>query len=131
MSRPAPARCVAVIDIGKSNAKLTLVDMETCSEIAVRSMANIQLTNAPYPHADTEGIWDFLCKSLAEMNRIRPIEAICCTTHGATAALVSSSGELVLPVLDYEYSGPDVCDNEYGRLRPEFSQSMTPPLPGD
>ncbi|MCF6326161.1 MAG: FGGY-family carbohydrate kinase [Devosiaceae bacterium] len=130
MSRPAPARFVAVIDIGKTNAKLALVDLETFSEIAVRTRPNKQLSGVPYPHADTEGIWEFVCKSLAELNQKTPIEAICCTTHGATAALVSSSGELALPVLDYEYSGPDECDNEYGLLRPEFSQSLTPPLPG-
>ncbi len=130
MTSLSPARIVAVIDIGKTNAKLALVDVQKGCEIAVRRIANTQLTDGPYPHADTDGIWDFLCKSMAELNRQESIDAISCTTHGASAALVTATGELALPVLDYEYGGPDDCDDEYARARPDFRQSMTPPLPG-
>ncbi len=130
MSRVRPARFVAVIDIGKTNAKLALVDLDIGSEIAVRRIANRQLRSGPYPHADIAGIWDFLCQSLADLNRQTPIDAISATTHGASAALVTATGGLALPVLDYEHRGPDDCEAEYARARPAFSQSLTPRLPG-
>ena len=48
-------RHVAVIDIGKTNAKLALVDLETLSEIAVVTRPNEILPGPPWPHFDTEG----------------------------------------------------------------------------
>ena len=51
MSNP---RHVAVIDIGKTNAKLALVDLETLSEVAVRTTPNTVLTDGLYPHFDCE-----------------------------------------------------------------------------
>lgn len=130
MSSSAHPRFVAVIDVGKTNAKLVLVDLETCREIAVRKRTNIPVSNGLYPHADTDGIWDFFCASLAELNRLAPIDAISTTTHGACAALIDSRGELVLPVLDYEHPGPETYDEEYRLVRPGFLQSMSAPLPG-
>ena len=123
------ARFVAVIDVGKTNAKLALVDLEKHSEVAVRKHANIPISGDPYPHTDIAGIWDFVCTSLAELNAKTPIEAISITTHGASAVLVTRDGELALPMLDYEYSGPDEYDTDYAQVRPDFHQSLTPPLP--
>ncbi len=124
------ARFVAVIDIGKTNAKLAIVDRLKQTEIAVRKIENISLVGPLYLHFDIQGIWEFLCASLAELNAEIPIDAISCTTHGACAALVDDLGNLALPVLDYEYSGPEQCDTYYRRVRPDFSESSTPPLSG-
>ena len=52
------------------------------------------------------------------------------TTHGATAALVDAKGDLVLPVLDYEFAGPDGLREAYEQIRPPFSETGTPKLPG-
>ena len=43
---------VAVIDIGKTNAKLTLVDLDDLSEIAVVTHQNTVLPGPPWPHFD-------------------------------------------------------------------------------
>ena len=37
-----------------------------------------------------------------------------------------SKGELALPVLDYEFKGPDQYRDEYNDIRPNFSQSGSP-----
>jgi sugar (pentulose or hexulose) kinase len=120
---------VAVIDIGKTNAKVALVDMENLTEVAVRKMANSVRTNGPYPHHDVERLWDFILDSLAALNGERPVDAISVTTHGATAALLGADGSLALPVLDYEHDGPDVLGNDYNTVRPPFDETGSPRLP--
>ncbi|TPJ36239.1 FGGY-family carbohydrate kinase [Mesorhizobium sp. B2-8-3] len=120
---------VAVIDIGKTNAKVALVDLATLSEVALRRIANAPVRQAPYPHHDVEALWTFILNSLADLNRERRIDAISITTHGATGALVDRSGELVLPVLDYEFDGPDQLAADYDAVRPPFAETGTPRLP--
>ncbi|WP_214471611.1 FGGY-family carbohydrate kinase [Mesorhizobium sp. dw_380] len=126
MSAP---RHIAVIDIGKTNAKVALVDLLTLSEVALRRMANAPVRQAPYPHHDVEGLWAFILDSLAGLNREQRIDAISITTHGATGALVDAAGELVLPVLDYEFDGPDRLAADYDAIRPPFAETGTPRLP--
>ncbi|RVA34713.1 carbohydrate kinase, partial [Mesorhizobium sp. M7D.F.Ca.US.004.03.1.1] len=79
-------RHVAVIDIGKTNAKVALVDLTTLSEVALRRTANAPVRLAPYPHHDVEALWTFILDSLdslASLNREQRIDAISITTHGA------------------------------------------------
>ncbi len=122
-------KTIAVIDIGKTNAKVVLVDGEDFREVAARTMPNGVVEAAPYPHFDTEKLWAFILESLAALNRERMIDAISITTHGATAALVGEDGDLVLPVLDYEHDGPQALAEEYRALRPRFEDTGTPVLP--
>ncbi|MDG4887527.1 carbohydrate kinase [Mesorhizobium sp. M1A.F.Ca.IN.022.07.1.1] len=122
-------RHVAVIDIGKTNAKVALVELTKPSEIALRRTANAPVWQAPYPHHDVEALWTFILNSLADLNRERRIDAISITTHGATGALVDAAGELVLPVLDYEFNSPDQLAADYDAVRPPFAETGTPRLP--
>ena len=122
-------RHIAVIDIGKTNAKVALVDLATLSEVALRRMANAPVRQAPYPHHDVEALWAFILDSLADIDREQRIDAISITTHGATGALVDAAGELVLPVLDYEFDGPDRLAADYDAIRPSFAETGTPRLP--
>ncbi|MBZ9956998.1 FGGY-family carbohydrate kinase [Mesorhizobium sp. BR1-1-14] len=126
MSAP---RHIAVIDIGKTNAKVALVDLATLREVALRRMANAPVRQARYPHHDVEALWAFILDSLADLNREQTIDAVSITTHGATGALVEASGELVLPVLDYEFDGPEELAAEYDAIRPPFAETGTPRLP--
>ena len=122
-------RHIAVIDIGKTNAKVALVDLTTLSEVALRRTANAPLRQPPYPHHDVEALWTFILNSLASLNREQRIDAISITTHGATGTLVDATGELVLPVLDYEFDGPDRLAADYDAMRPAFAETGTPRLP--
>ncbi|RWC32327.1 MAG: carbohydrate kinase [Mesorhizobium sp.] len=126
MSAP---RHIAVIDIGKTNAKVALVDLASLSEVALRRTANAPVRQAPYPHHDVEALWTFILDSLAGLNREQRIDAISITTHGATGVLVDAVGELVLPVLDYEFDGPDRLAADYDAIRPPFAETGTPRLP--
>jgi sugar (pentulose or hexulose) kinase len=120
---------VAVVDIGKSNAKVALVDLAEMAERAVRKMSNPVRADGPYPHHDIDRLWDFILESLASLNREAKIQAISVTTHGATAALLDREGQLALPVLDYEHDGPGSSMTDYHAARPAFSETGSPPLP--
>lgn len=120
---------VAVVDIGKTNAKLALVDLATLAESGVRRAPNTVLAAGPYPHFDTEALWGFILDGLAAMHREAPFEAIAVTTHGASAALLRRDGTLAMPVLDYEHDGPGALAAEYDALRPPFAETGSPRLP--
>jgi sugar (pentulose or hexulose) kinase len=123
------ARIVGVIDIGKSNAKFAVVDLDAHAEVDVRKMPNAVQATAPYPHYDVGTLWQFICDSIADLNRAHPLDALSVATHGACAALIAEDGSLSLPVLDYEYPGPDALKRDYDRIRPDFSETFTPRLP--
>lgn len=123
-------RHIAVIDIGKTNAKLALVDLASVREIDHRRVANAVREDSLYPHHDTERLWRFILDGLAGLRRQYPIDAISVTTHGATAALLDGDGALAMPVLDYEHDGPDSLAADYDAVRPCFAESGSPRLPG-
>ncbi|EAR50607.1 hypothetical protein OG2516_12186 [Oceanicola granulosus HTCC2516] len=120
---------VAVIDIGKTNAKVALVTPKRLAEVAVRTRPNVVLTDPPYPHFDIDGLWDFILDSLAALNREHPIGAISVTTHGASAVLLDAESGLAAPMLDYEHTGPDDLAEAYDALRPDFALTGSPRLP--
>lgn len=124
-----PIRHIAVIDIGKTHAKLIVVDGESGEEIASRKIANRVLSAPPYPHYDIETLWSFIIDGLAAFRQQPGYQAISITTHGASAALLNSEGDLALPVLDYEHSYPDDIQKAYAALRPSFKETFSPALP--
>jgi sugar (pentulose or hexulose) kinase len=123
-------QCIAVIDIGKTNAKAALVDPAELREVAVRRTPNRPKPGPPYPHHDHEHLKAFILESLAAFNRDVAIDAISVTAHGATVALLDGEGDLVLPILDYEHNGPDGLAEEYDAVRPSFAETGSPRLPG-
>ena len=86
----AAVRHVAVIDIGKTNAKVALVDLERLAEIDTRRTPNAVLRDGPYPHFDVDRLWNFILDSLGALNREQKIDAISVTTHGVAAALLDA-----------------------------------------
>ncbi|QEW24073.1 L-fuculokinase (plasmid) [Paracoccaceae bacterium] len=114
---------VAVIDIGKTNAKLALVDLADLSEIAVVTRPNTVRPGPPWPHFDVEGHWNFLLEALARFHAEHGIDAISITTHGASAALLAADGSLAAPILDYEHTGPDDMAAAYDAIRPDFAET--------
>ncbi|MCO6188460.1 FGGY-family carbohydrate kinase [Rhizobium sp. L1K21] len=119
----------AVIDIGKTNAKVVLVDMATLSEVAVTKRPNQVLLGPSYPHYDVEGLWNFILVSLRDFQARHGVDGITVTTHGASAALLDENGQLAGPVLDYEHDGPDRLTAEYDAVRPDFAETGSPRLP--
>jgi sugar (pentulose or hexulose) kinase len=121
-------RNVAVIDVGKTNGKVALFDVVEGRESHVHSTANTVLKDGPYPHYDIEGLWTFFLTGLKEIGAKERIDAIAITAHGASITLVDAEGNLALPVLDYEFDGPDSLKAEYDAVRPPFSETGSPRL---
>jgi sugar (pentulose or hexulose) kinase len=97
-------------------------------EAAARVMPNEVRSDGPYPHFDVDVIFDFALGAMAELAHHSPIDAISITTHGASAALLAGP-DLVLPVLDYEFDGPDSLADRYNQIRPGFAETFSPRLP--
>lgn len=119
---------VAVIDIGKTNAKLALVRLSDLSEIDVITRPNIVLPGPPYPHFDVDGHWEFILDGLLRFHAAFGIDAITVTTHGASGALIAEDGSLAAPILDYEHTGPEHTASAYDAIRPLFSETGSPRL---
>jgi sugar (pentulose or hexulose) kinase len=127
-----PVRSVAVVDVGKTNAKAVLVDAETSEETGLRTNPTLVRRDGPYPHMDVAHTWDFVCDALAGLRREGDIDAISITAHGSAGAFLSGDPQgdgLALPILDYEHPGPDDLAAEYDDVRPDFSETFSPRLP--
>ncbi|MCD2174232.1 FGGY-family carbohydrate kinase [Rhizobium sp. C4] len=122
-------RHIAVIDIGKTNAKVALVELSSLTEIAVAKRPNAVLKGPPYPHYDVEGLWAFILDGLKRFQAEFSVDAISITTHGASAVLLDAEGKLAAPALDYEFDGPDTLAAEYDAARPPFAETGSARLP--
>ncbi len=120
---------IAVIDIGKTNAKLALVRTTDLAEVAVVTRPNTVRPGPPYPHFDVQAHWAFLLAALRDFHAAHGIDAISVTTHGASGVLLAADGTLAAPVLDYEHTGPNDLAHDYDALRPDFALTGSPRLP--
>ncbi|WEK02743.1 MAG: FGGY family carbohydrate kinase [Candidatus Devosia phytovorans] len=119
---------IAVIDIGKTNAKVVLIDSGSQQQVATRSTPNVVRQDGPYPHADVERLWSFITESLLVLHAEHRVDGISITTHGATAALLAGDA-LAMPVLDYEFAGTEQTSADYAAARPDFTETLSPRLP--
>ena len=121
---------VVVFDIGKTNVKLIAFDAANGDEIWKRFCPNAPRQDGLYPCADIEMLEAFLLDGLADAARAANgvLDSIVVTTHGASGALLAGE-RLALPVLDYEYDGPEETADAYAALRPHFAETLSPRLP--
>ena len=116
---------IAVLDIGKTNAKVIVVD-DAGEPLASRSRPSAVLPGPPYPALDLDGVWAWAVTALAELAGEHRIEAIVPVAHGAAAVLMAGE-EPALPALDYEFAGPD---ETAATLAPDpFKETASPTLP--
>ncbi|HEY1092501.1 MAG TPA: L-fuculose kinase [Burkholderiaceae bacterium] len=113
-----------VLDIGKTNCKLSLIDAQGLTLAETRTPNTVR-SDGPYPHHDIERLWDWMLGRMREFAELANIRAIVPVTHGATTALIDEQG-LVLPILDYEHV-PD--ETAYAGVRPSFDETSSPALP--
>ena len=121
-------RRIAVLDIGKTNAKVLVVDLATGTEEVLARTPNAVVRDGFYPHHDIEMLWDFALSGL-RLAAARGVDAVSITTHGAACVLVDADGGLALPMLDYEHDGPDRMAAGYEAVRPGFAETGLPRLP--
>ncbi len=119
---------IAVIDIGKTNTKLCVVDSDSGDLLKSDSTSTRSVDQPPYLHIDTSSLWEWLLDQLTDAAKATDISTIVVTAHGATAALITDK-DLALPVMDYEFTGPDSLTDEYNTLCDPFNKTYSPRLP--
>ena len=128
-----PVNCLLVVDIGKTNLKLSVLDAAGSTRFS-RTTTNLIRRDDIYPSYDVGAIWKWMLSTIVDAARSQAISHICVAAHGAGAALIHSDAEksddgLVLPVMDYEWDGVREFDYAYDELRPDFHESYSPNLP--
>ena len=122
-----------VIDIGKTHVKLHVLD-NVFSSVFSKQMKNVVELTGDYPSINVSAIWQWLVEGIKNVTKSYAISSISITTHGATAALLNRNSDtsegLVLPILDYEYQDITIATPEYADIRPKFSETYSPDLPG-
>ena len=76
------------MDVGKTNAKVAIVDRIERTELDVRPRPNPAVDESPYPHYDVEAIWGLFAASMLELTSVHHIEGIAVSTHGASIVML-------------------------------------------
>jgi L-fuculokinase len=117
---------IALVDIGKTNAKLVVTDRSGTAEwSATRPTLH---GTAPYRHIDVAALDDWLSEAFSAAPNKGEIDAIVPVAHGACAALLAGDS-LALPVVDYEEPATEEVAEAYAAMRDPFSETFSPALP--
>lgn len=116
-----------IIDIGKTNAKLSLWG-EQGKQLARDSRPNMTSVVHPHPALDRQGIEDWLLAILTRYAKQAKVRQIVPVGHGAAAALIRN-GALFAEPMDYEADISDALRVNYLLQRDSFTSTGSPPLP--
>ena len=119
---------IAIIDIGKTNAKLTFVDVQSGATTWSMQRRCTTVERSGIRALDVAGIECFLLDGLADAPGKERVRAIFPVAHGAAAVLLTASGE-VITAPDYEDSAFESVGETYRRLRDSFQLTFSPFLP--
>lgn len=120
-------KLIAVLDVGKTTAKLTLWT-RAGEPVARETRANARVEADGHAALDAAGVEAWMAETLAGFARRGAIGAIVPVAHGAAAAVVRD-GRLAAPPLDYEEPVGKDDRAGYDRDRPPFAQTGSPRLP--
>ena len=121
---------LAILDIGKSNARLTIVDPVTDRPLftARRPNRSVEASEAiPMRQLDVTGLRTWLLDSLADCPQRARIGCIVPIAHGAACVMLDDTGDVVLAP-DYEDSAYEQ-EVAYAGLRDDFAETLSPDLP--
>jgi len=119
---------VAVFDVGKTNARIALVDPALGQEIWSARRPNQIVEDAEGRELDVVAIEHWLLAALREAPERERVVSIVPVAHGAAAVLVDHDG-VVLAAPDYEDPRFDTVAAEYTPLRDPWSLTFSPNLP--
>jgi len=111
----ASSPLIAVFDVGKTNAKIALVDPALGQEIWSARRANAVVQGAATRELDLAAIESWLLDALRSAPHRERVTAIVPIAHGAAAVLVDHAGE-VLAAPDYEDTRFDEVSEAYRPL---------------
>jgi sugar (pentulose or hexulose) kinase len=119
-----------VIDIGKSNAKLLLLDKQgTVVERHSRANASVQ-SALGYPALDVHGLAQWMQQTMAASPHAQRCGHVITSTHGAALVALDDKG-LAWEPLDYEYEAvaQDSALQQAFAAGSTFAETLSPELP--
>ena len=119
---------IALLDIGKTNAKLSLLDGVDGREIWQERRPNQSCRGIYGAELDVAAIERWLFDALTRAPHKKRITHIVPVAHGAAAVLVDPDGR-VLSAPDYEDACCEAVSAEYDQLRDGFEHTFSPNLP--
>jgi L-fuculokinase len=122
---------LAIVDIGKSNAKLSLVDGPSRRTLWSVKRANEIAESSGLRQLDIVRIeqWLLAMFDLAPEALKKRVSVIVPLAHGAAAVLIDDRGE-ILAAPDYEDPLFEAFDEDYEQARDAFASTYSPRLPG-
>ena len=118
----------AVVDVGKTNAKLVIADAKDGSVLWSAVHHNRIVPGPPYSQLDVAGIEAWLIGAMAETPEKHRIGAIVPVGHGCGAVPLDAAGT-PLPACDYEEPAVEHIKAAYDREEDPFTATLTPNLP--
>lgn len=119
---------IALIDVGKSNTKLALIDPSAGAEVWRASRTNEVIHTPIARQLDVAAIEQWLLRKLREAPHKKRVSAIVPVAHGAAVVLVDRHGD-VLAAPDYEDPRYESINATYERERDCFKRTFSPALP--
>lgn len=119
---------VALIDIGKTNAKLSVVDPHSGAEIRGSRRANAIIEGPFGRELDVTAIEQWLLEALREAPHKDRIRCIVPVAHGAAVVLLDRSHTIVAAP-DYEDSCFELVGDAYRERRDAYASTYSPELP--
>jgi sugar (pentulose or hexulose) kinase len=119
---------VAVLDIGKTNVKLSAADADGAI-LETLSTPNRVYPPPPYRHHDVLALEDWAICALQELGRRHAISAIVPCGHGSGGVLADETGP-AMPMIDYEDEPPAGLNELYRALVGSYRERGTPIMLG-
>ncbi len=118
----------AVVDVGKTNAKLVVADARDGHVLWSAEHRNRIVPGPPYRQLDIVAIGTWLVDAMARAPHKERIGAIVPVGHGCGAVPLDEEGR-ALPACDYEEEAVEEIKADYDREQDSFAVTLTPNLP--
>jgi sugar (pentulose or hexulose) kinase len=120
---------LAVLDVGKTNAKLIAFSHDGKILEQLRHPQRVVTENG-LRVLDVDGIFGWLETALADLRGRHDLAGLIVSTHGCACALIGDGAALAAPILDYEHEIPAEANAEFAPIAPPFAETYSPDLPG-
>ena len=114
-----------VLDIGKTNVKLTFVDSSNNKTIKFFTTKQKNIYRHGIKILNSNSIFEWALKKITYIEKKHNLDKFVCTAHGTSIALISYDNKELLACTDYEYKF-DKLFNNYKKIAPKFSESFSP-----
>ena len=114
-----------VLDIGKTNVKLTFVDSINNKTIKFFTTKQKNIYRHGIKILNSNSIFEWALKKITYIGKKHNLDKFVCTAHGTSIALISYDNKELLACTDYEYKF-DKLFNNYKKIAPKFNESFSP-----